>query len=764
MTGMIYASQQPAFRAGGGGGASAPVPFSKFSAKLGDSRSTSSTGSYNVHTFGSSPTGQLKNSASTGEIMTWVENLTKGKLTWLTSHLEGEFGIGSEDTYAIATIPRANALKGLDYVARSPAAIVQILAGTNDNPTKLGGADPGKGNGALNSLNTRSNVRYMIEYLTDPVFNAATNLALGIDGGVCNLYGGQAKVIILPNEVPRGRYVNTSNVTSLALPHGDQAAFFAYSRWLMTLDYAYQSTTGYANVIVPDTYGAVIDWTTVPDATVGRPVGAPAFGGGSTANADTFLPVIGAWYDGLHPTTHGAFLVATAIKNRLATVWPSMADHSALFPGPSTASDFVTPSSRLPSGGTAGTVVGTFNSVTGASNLPTLTRVTATAMSEIDLTITAYTDTDGERVLRFQGSGTSTSAGEKIIGLGFLLTAAQWNVGTYGPTVSANDKLRMLSQVRINAANKLNGVGITNTISATTSLYDSNSGGPQPGSSANRIYLQDDLKGISIGTDWFPVMGRPHDTHAMATTPTQPPFGNLDAKLNFSFHSTTTDAPIGTAVNFDFEVKGLGWREVDDGITMNMTTLDWFTATDGTSLTGRSAPSGTWSLATGYTDEAQVTSNRACSQGTGFTVYSNSTVPATTSYQVWSRLRRVTGAGVGGVAARIQSGAATFYAAVYDAAGGNIVVSRYNAGTQTVLQTTAVTIADSTDFTLALDVHDINDNITELRCYRNGAFVGEAIRDTSGSRITVKGTAGAIFSGGSSTTGVHMDTIAICTL
>jgi hypothetical protein len=66
----------------------------------------------------------------------------------------------------------------------------------------------------------------------------------------------------------------------------------------------------------------------------------------------------------------------------------------------------------------------------------------------------------------------------------------------------------------------------------------------------------------------------------------------------------------------------------------------------------------------------------------------NSNDRGSDNYKARAIVCRVTGVARGGVIARAQAGAATLHVAYYDTAG-NMIVSRFVAGTNTVLQTTA---------------------------------------------------------------------------
>lgn len=745
----------------GGAPTSPPVPFNVNYVAIGDSRTAGTLA--NTNTSGSGGFTSMSNNGSGDSFPLWAESLTCGKIVGIPQRLI-DFGIGSQTSQNIVTIPRATTpQKAIDYVARSPAGIVFLLMGTNDSTTSIAGADPGKGSGAVSSVNSRSNVRYIIEYLTDPVRNATINSALGIDGGVCNLYGGLPKTIILINELPRGRYVANGGATTLGSPRTDQAAFYAFSRWLLTLDFA--QAGGYSNVIAVNGYDAIADYTTIPDGIPDRPVGAPAFGGGSTANNDTYLPHIGALYDGLHQTTFGGYKVGKAIADQLDAVWTSPGYLATLYPG--SAADYSTRNEGLT--GTSGGAPTGFASVTGS--VPTGLTISGTNTTDIALTISSRTDTDGQQVIRFQGSGTSTGTAAKALNIGHVVNAPDYANGVYGPALAKGDKLRYFAKLRLLAANKLNGAGINGYVaSVTDNEYNSTGSSLNGAAFASRKYLMDDLTGIDPGIDDFvPLISRVIDTtnmQANANT-TNNGFNTLQCYINLSFLANATDAPIGTALAFDFEIKGVGLLKttsIEPGYNITAKLLDFFTDTDGTALTAHTASLGAWSLVTSYTDTAAITSNRVRCNTTGFAAWQNSEDPGSDNYRVWARMRRVTGVNGAGVAARIQSGAATYYAAIYDGTAGNILLVRYENGTPTTLATTANTVANGADFTLFLEVETISAAQVQLRVLKNGVQIGNDYVDVSASRITGRGKAGITLEGSSASTGVHIDTVMVSAL
>lgn len=759
--GFGHTSRWTAAASGGTPTPTPPVPFNVSYVAIGDSRTAGSL--TNGNTSGSGAFTSMGNNGSGDGFSSWAESLTYGKVVGIPQRLI-DFGIGSQTSQNIVTIPRATTpQKSIDYIARSPAGIVFLLMGTNDSTTSIAGADPGKGSGAVSAVNTRSNVRYLIEYLTDPVRNAAINSALGIDGGVCNLYGGLPKTIILINELPRGRYVANGGATTLGLARSDQAAFYAFSRWLLTLDFS--QAGGYSNVIAVNGYDAIADYTTIPDGIPDRPVGAPAFGGGSTANNDTYLPHIGALYDGLHQTLFGGYKVGATIASRIDTLWPTPGFLFAQYPG--SAADYSTQNEGLT--GTSGSAPTGFASVTGS--VPTGLTVTGTAMSEVALTISARIDTDGQQVIRFQGSGTSTGTAEKIIQIGHVVGPTAYATGVYGPALAKGDKLRYFAKVRLLAANKLLSFGVNAYATGNTDdQYNSRGDSLKGAAFASRKYLRDDLTGIDPGiTDFIPVISRVVDTTNMQANSvnTSNGFNTLQAYLNVNFLANATDAPIGTAIAFDFEVKGIGLLKttsIEPGYSITAKLLDFFTDTDGTSLTAHTASLGAWSLVTGYTDTAAITSNRVRCNTTGFAAWQNSEDPGSDNYRVWARMRRVTGVNGAGVAARIQPGAATYYAAIYDGTAGNILLVRYENGTPTTLATTANTIANGADFTLFLEVETISAAQVQLRVLKNGAQIGNDYVDVSASRIMGRGKAGITLEGSSASTGVHIDTVMVSAL
>lgn len=534
-------------------GPAAPVPYNNQMVQVGDSR-TAGTLTYSDNS-GLNAAG-LNVASSSTSLVGWIEMLSRGRL--LIHYGAAEYGIGAQDSGAIATIPRATASKGIDYVAQSAAAVVVLLMGTNDSGAELSAADPGKGNGTLAiNTNTRSNVRYLIEYLTDPAKNASVNQSLGINGGACNLFNNLPKTIILCNELPRGRYVANGGAVTLGSPAASQADFYAFSRWLLTL--GYERAGGYAQVIALNSYDAIADYTTIPDNVAGRPADAAPFGGGSLSNSDTFLPVAGAYYDGLHLSANGALLAGRYLAQELMKQLSPGDYFSALFPAPGNESSFLTPNPRM-TAGAAGSIGGTFASVTG--QVPTGLRVSGTRTSGCDLTITSRTDTDGETVWRFQGTGTKTVSGSVSVEVGFSGGKSTWSSG-----VLTSDDLRAFSKVRLLAGSKVNGLNLRCSINSDGNANYGNFASSVAGQTyAQRLYLHDDMAGVNAGiADWMPLVCRVNDLGNMAANPTQPPFGNMNVGVLLSLFANDTDAAVGSAISFDFEMKGFGVRKVPSG-------------------------------------------------------------------------------------------------------------------------------------------------------------------------------------------------------
>jgi phage-related protein len=697
----------------------------------------------------------------------WLESLTGGRLV-LMPHRLTDFALSSQTSQDMATIPRPfDPTKGINYVARSRAGILLLLVGTNDST--YSGADPGKGNGAVSGTSTKSNIRFIIEYLTDPVKNAAANAALGIEGGGCNLYGGVGKVIILLNELPSGRYIADGGTPTLGLPNTDQAGLFALSRWLLTMDYSLSGTTGYANVITVNTYDTQADYTTIPDATVGRPGGKPAFGGGLTDNAHTFLPVAGAKYDGLHSTAYGGLLMGRAVAGVINSIWSGVSNYlDSSHPRNGTA-QFVTQNPRLI--GTGGTNSG-FHSITGSANVPANMQLNGNNIADCDITVSVRTDTDGETVYRFIVSGTSTVTGQKDIFIGLpALFSSGWSDGTYGPALVRGDKCRAFTEFRISGTtNKLLQASVlAQANSNVDNAYITSAGQPDQGAYVSRVYLHDDASATDSGmgsATFTPLVSRVFDTINQLGN-SNAGFGIMGTlALAVSLFAEAGDAPVGTAIHLDFEIKGFGLRKITEaGYSASGIAMDYFTDTDGVLLTAHVPTSGgAWIKATGYTVDGAITSNRVRSNAAGFTCLYNNTDPGADNYAVRGRCRRITGVTGAGIAARVSSTAADFYAMIYEAGAGNIVLYRYNAGTPTALQTVATTIADATDFVMQLEVETIRTGVIQLRMFKDGVQLGVDTIDTSGSAITARGRCGVTLQGGSSTTGVHIDTVLTKTL
>lgn len=333
-----------------------------------------------------------------------------------------DFGVSAQTlsnmfTSLTSRTPAAGGLAvSVQDAALNPANIVVVLAGTNT---------------ATLDATAQNLLLSALDYWSNPA----------------NCYNNEAKTIILCNELPRGR----DWTGTLANPHSVQAGLYAWSRWLLTLDYRVP-TTGMARVIAVNTYDAFADYTTIPDATAGRPVGKPAFGGGSTANANTFLPNTGLLADGLHFASTGSHLAAqTIVDEALAAICTAAGftdDVTARLP--TSATGWVNDNPMMT--GTTGSWTGSANYVESGALPDGWTIGVSGAAGTINIDATAITNG-----IRFTLSWSGVGNSQPLFSFYQQMTSAAALVRNF----AAGDRGMVYGKVKVAAgSSRLNGAGL----------------------------------------------------------------------------------------------------------------------------------------------------------------------------------------------------------------------------------------------------------------------------------------------------------------
>jgi len=416
----------------GGGGPAAPVPANYDFIVFGDSRFE------NGFNIGNTGAAGLTQSTSTIGLQSWLE-IDSGYKLRLSS--APNFAIAASNTYQGSTIPRQNAVgavtagdawrsigaanfsdnKGAEYFNTHPAGFGVLLYGTNDQAV----SDP--------------------QYLT----TSRTNITTILDRA-------PSKVWVICNELPKGiKDDGTSGGQTVT------ANFKSYSDWLKTLDYASGHANARSNVIVVDTFAALVDPAT----------------GASQNN------LRGVLWDGLHWAPGGARLGAAAVLSRLQSVWP----WSGISPRinlPTTngltvlanAQPFINNNATM-TPGTNGTVSGTWGTAPAAANIPQGWVVFATGSSSGFVCVADKTGTDDEGypVLTLTISGTlATGAGG-----GSIWVYQNPAIATLfsGSLMTINDKFRAVGKCKVDAGSQyLAGVALGAILQcgAATAKYQTN--------------------------------------------------------------------------------------------------------------------------------------------------------------------------------------------------------------------------------------------------------------------------------------------------
>lgn len=178
---------------------------------------------------------------------------------------------------------------------------------------------------------------------------------------------------------------------------------------------------------------------------------------------------------------------------------------------------------------------------------------------------------------------------------------------------------------------------------------------------------------------------------------------------------------------------------------------DTFTDTSGTALPSHTGETGaTWTRHGSYAADIVVSdANRARGTGTAALNYASGT-PASAEYDVEADLRCVSNLSFNGVCGRVATGADTTYIARFFNANGWQLL-KLVAGVATTLGT------DTTDGT-TLTVGSTYALKLEIRNAAKKLFIGGAERLSSADNaITAAGQSGVRGSGGSNTTGYHLD-------
>lgn len=408
----------------GSGGVSAPIPANYDFIVFGDSRFENG---FNILNNASG----LAQSTSTIGMQAWLEIDSGYKLRLAQSP---NFSISASNTYQGSAMPRQNAVgavttgdywrslasgatsdnKGAEFFETHPAGIGVLLYGTNDQAV----SDPGY------NTTSRTNITTILDRAPSKVWVVCSELPKGIkDDGTS---GGQT-------------------VT---------ANFKAFSDWLKTLSFDSGHANARANVIVADTFAALVD---------------PATG-------TNYNNLRGILWDGLHWSPGGARAGAAAILSKLQSVWnwagispritlPTTADNGLA--AIANAQPFITSNADMVPG-TNGGVAGTWTTPPSAANIPqgwTITTAQATTLTCVaDKT---EVDDEGYPVLKLTIGGT-LAAGPVTNTIWVYQTAPIASLFS-GSLMTISDKLRAVGKCKVSpGAQYLQGVSLACFLQTTT--------------------------------------------------------------------------------------------------------------------------------------------------------------------------------------------------------------------------------------------------------------------------------------------------------
>lgn len=183
---------------------------------------------------------------------------------------------------------------------------------------------------------------------------------------------------------------------------------------------------------------------------------------------------------------------------------------------------------------------------------------------------------------------------------------------------------------------------------------------------------------------------------------------------------------------------------------------DTFTGTDGTLIQNHTGETGaTWTKETGAND-ATIINNRFVSYVNDWTLYHPSGIPASANYSVEADLyaASVTPGFSGGVICRGDGSANNFYRARYSTDTGSWELSKYTSG-NTILGQYFATLTVGNTYNVKLSCSG-----STITMYIDGVQRAQ-VTDTS---ITSKGFPGVFGSGGSVSTGYHIDNVKVTDL
>lgn len=185
---------------------------------------------------------------------------------------------------------------------------------------------------------------------------------------------------------------------------------------------------------------------------------------------------------------------------------------------------------------------------------------------------------------------------------------------------------------------------------------------------------------------------------------------------------------------------------------------DTFTAADGTLLTAHApdSPGGaSWIEHPTATPDLTITSNRVRAGGTGINLAYSSVVPTSADYYVEAVVRCVSNTQLTGFFLRLDTTAMNGYQVLWGSTG-NITVDRVDAGVSTNLGTAAEAGTAGEEHTLR--GYAIGDQIS---LHKDGALILGPYTDAtyaSAGRVGIRST------GGTATTGYHLDSLAAATI
>lgn len=290
-----------------------------------------------------------------------------------------------------------DAAKSYGYCADSSAGFVLLFGDVNY--FKPGGTDEAS---QITLLKT------FLNYVTDPTKNP-TNLQ---------------KVVVIPDETPIGITLAGSSAQGAATTAA-AAAMRRYAEEVRKLDYRIP-VTGMPNVVVVPVYEDFLDPT----------------------SGSLLTNKVGLSNDGTHQSGIASRLIARKVKAEIDAILTAMGASdrvTPMLPTAATASTFVNQNPMLT--GTSGTVGGVGTSLAAGSSLPTNWSWTTGGgtVSSQTLTVTTFTDEDGEQGIRIASVFTGASGYSVLLREALTSTYLAGKSITPGTLLRAYGKLKTLT-------------------------------------------------------------------------------------------------------------------------------------------------------------------------------------------------------------------------------------------------------------------------------------------------------------------------------